>query len=482
MELTGNLAMNYSRLGACAMLAIALCSSLLVLFDNCIILAGEDSPAVLVKEALRSELKGPSEVRTARLDEALRVDSEFAAARWQSGFVRWQNAWLSVDEIAALASQDKTLAAYRKMRDDLIDTADNQRALAVWCHKNKLVTEERIHWAKALEFDSNDADALAGLGLQLYNGQLLTREQIEQAKVQAGEQLKATRYWQPRLVKWRKALEHGTTKQRDEALRELGKLSDPAAIPTLEAVFAENSDSVKARQLNQVLIETVGRMREPEATQVLLRRAIVPASQDTRATAADQLKKRPMEAYVPQLIAALPGKLKTRFHVYVLPNAMVLHEHELFIEGRDLEISMRYESVVNPTDAWTAMFITPRAVNRELLIANNIELRAQLTDQQKELARQRIQFVLKRTTGFDNVDDPKLWEKQYNDYTERYEVQPRRPKRVDQYVYNYESYTLPQYQPPSTSGFKVPTAAERAADAANEKQWLADYQKYWHRP
>ena len=128
--LAGLEAMRNSRLGAREMLFIAIFSSLFVLFHNGKILAAEGSPAGLVQAALRTELNGPSEVRKARLDEALRVDSEFAPARWQSGFVRWQDAWFSVDEIAARASQDKTLAAYRKMRDDMIDTADNQRALA----------------------------------------------------------------------------------------------------------------------------------------------------------------------------------------------------------------------------------------------------------------------------------------------------------------------------------------------------------------
>ncbi len=153
--------MNF-RLAARAMLSASLVSSLLVLFDNGKIIAAEGSPAGLVKEALRSELDGPSEVRKARLDEALRVDSEFAPARWQSGFVHWQDAWLSVDEVTARTAQDKKLAAYRKMRDDLIETADNQRALALWCRNHKLADEERMHWTKVFEFDQDDAEAASG--------------------------------------------------------------------------------------------------------------------------------------------------------------------------------------------------------------------------------------------------------------------------------------------------------------------------------
>ena len=55
--------------------------------------------------------------------------------------------------------------------------------------------KQRIHWAKALEFDPQDAEALAGLNLEFYQGQLLTQSQLIEAKKRAGERMKATRQW-----------------------------------------------------------------------------------------------------------------------------------------------------------------------------------------------------------------------------------------------------------------------------------------------
>ncbi len=408
-------------------------------------------PAVLVKAALESELDGPSEIRRTLLDQALARDPNFAPARWQSGFVRWDGEWLSIDEVPKRAAADKQLAAYRKMRDAMVDTAENHRALAKWCHKNKLVDEERIHWAKVLEYEPGNTEALAALGLQLYDGRWLTRQQIDGEKQRAGEALRAMQYWRPQMVKWRAAIERGSAKQRDEARDKVHSLSNPEAIPALETIFAINAESKKSIELNLLLIDAVGKMPQPEATRALLRRAILPDSQEVRAAAADQLKKRPMHAYVPLLIAAMPNSMTTRFHVQVLPNGAVVHEHEILLQGGEADIAMSYESVVQPMDAFLATVIAPAALDREMRSAALIEKSVQAGQQPNERLRDRLKFVLQRTTGFDKADDPQLWQKQYEDY-----YGWRNPAKVKpeyrQYVSNYESYSpvpLPTwYGPP----------------------------------
>ncbi|HEX3727393.1 MAG TPA: hypothetical protein VHV08_14165, partial [Pirellulales bacterium] len=104
-------------------------------------------PATLVKTALVSEVNGEPAERSALLQKALDRDPDFAPARWQSGFVHWDGQWLRPSEVPARVRGNDQLAAYRKLRDAMVDTADNQRELARWCRKNKLPDEERIHWA-----------------------------------------------------------------------------------------------------------------------------------------------------------------------------------------------------------------------------------------------------------------------------------------------------------------------------------------------
>ena len=100
---------------------------------------------------------------------------------------------------------------------------------------------------------------------------------------------------------------------RPAALNELESISDPAAIEALVLVFATEGSSKSSLESNRVLLETVSQIPGPEATAVLLRRALSPKRTIVRAMAADELKKRPMHAYVPQLIAALPARSRRNF-------------------------------------------------------------------------------------------------------------------------------------------------------------------------
>ena len=409
--------------------------------------------ADLVKAALESELGGPSETRKSLLDDALKLDPNHAPARWQSGFVRWDGEWLKFDEIAKIAASDEKLLAYRYERDILLYARDGHRQLAKWCHKHGLTAEERIHWAKVLELDPSDSDALNGLGLQLYEGRLLSRKQIEQAKARAGERLRAMRTWQPQLVKWRRAIEHGNATQADEALRNLHELKDPEVLPALDVVFPVGVELAKSPQLKLYLVEAVADMPQPEATQWLLRNALLTNSDEVVAAAADALKERPMQAYVPQLIAAMPANLKTQLHVHVMPDGSVVPEYELILEGQQFDVSMTYEAVVTTSDVAQASSVrtqTPATPGRWV---TTFDQKVQTARQATEPMRKRIEFLLQRTTGFARVDDPSLWMKQYNDSQGLYTSDVPKPK--------YTRYTAEtvyaQYRSPSQSCFPAGT-------------------------
>jgi hypothetical protein len=389
--------------------------------------ATPNTPERLVQAALEAGIAGDAAKRERLLAEAIALDPNYAPARWHSGYVRLNDQWTKVDDVPRHAADNEDLAAYRKKRDALVDTADNHRELARFCHKRQLLEEERVHWAHVLEFNPQDAEALKALGLELYEGRLMTRKQIEAEKVAAGDRLRTMRAWQPKLVKLRRDIESGVPAKVDAAQDELKKISDTDAIPALEAAFAANGDGEKVVATNRALIETIGRMQDPRATEVLLRRAVAGEPEAVRDLAIDELKKRPMHAYVPQLIAALPGSIESKFHVYVVPSGMVVHEHEIFLKGQQANLSFRLESAVSPTEAWQGFFITPAALARSASNARAVERTLRATAQQLDFRRQRLEYVLARTTGFDNVSDSKLWEQQYNDYNGWYAPSEERP-------------------------------------------------------
>ena len=289
--------------------------------------------------------------RTPLLYEALSLDPNCEQARWQLGYVRIGREWVKVDDVPKQVTDDAQLAAYRRRRDALVDTADNQRAMARWCRQHKLPAEARVHWAKLLEFQPQDAEALSALGLQWHMGRLMTRSQIEAERQAAGERKQALRRWQPQAMKWRIAILGSNQQQADQAIAELKRLDDPAALAALELAFAVNAGSGASNRLSRLLIETASRMMHPDATALLLRYAIGPDSEDIRLAACQALKKRPMHTYVPQLIAALPGETKTKFSVYALPNGTVVHEHAVTFDSLQGSQTVTYESSVLPTDA-----------------------------------------------------------------------------------------------------------------------------------
>ena len=112
----------------------------------------------------------------------------------------------------------------------------------------------------------------------------------------------------------------------------------------------------------------------------------------------------------------MPAELKTKYHVVALPDGTVSHEHEVVIDSPQGALSFTYESTVQPTDWLIVGQVTPAALRREADKAQLIEAQARATEAQLRPLRERIQFVLKQTTGFDSVDNPQLWLKQYADY------------------------------------------------------------------
>ncbi len=388
------------------------------------------SPADLVRAALRSELNGSSQVRQTLLADAVRRDPDFAPARWQLGFVKWDGQWQTLEHVAKTVKVDKQLAAYRAIRDELVDTADNHRTLALWCRKHKLAEEERIHWAKVLQFEPDDAEAIAGLRLHLFEDRLLTHQQIEDLKKHRSEQHSATQHWHSLVVKWHDAIDHGSPKDRAAAIDALHELSDPEASPALETAFALNVDTKRTTEMNRLLIETVGRIAHPEATSVLLRRALIPDSLETRTSAAAELKKRPMFTYVPQLIAAMPDPTTTEAasQVYVLPGGAVLSQVEIHQKGSNSEFYLSHDLSVG---IWLMSHDMPQLdkplIGRELAFARRqirsaaaVVKHAQKQEQINNRLRDRLRFVLQQTTGFDDAGDPKLWEAQWNDYSGTY--------------------------------------------------------------
>lgn len=403
-----------------------------------------DTPEQLVRAALESELNGPSDDRARLLAAALALDPNFAPARWHSGFVRIGDEWIKIDDVPNRVGNDPQLARYRQKRDALVDTADNQRKLARWCHKNRLPDEERIHWIKVLEFDQQDAEALSALGLHLYNGRLLTRQQIEQEKAKAGKQLRATRKWHPRFVKWRAAIERGKPAKRDAALEQLRNFNDPAGVQALEGVFGIEGDSEKVLEINQLLFDTLLRFPNHDATQILIRRAVLAESKAVRSAAARALRLRTPSSFVPQLVAALPcdENLKTWHAVYALPDGTVIREHGLFVYDFKQE-RLKFRGIRDTDRAVGPLYSKPLRIAPRLWRATNqiaaYEARLELTRQDLQ---ERIEAALVEAAGFQRVNSPEQWLNQLDAHYDTYTLARPPKRRPESEIYSRVRFTF----------------------------------------
>ncbi len=145
--------------------------------------APQADPAVqeLVKQALEKEIAGDNRGRDELLHKALDASPDDPAANWQLGRLRVGRAWRSAADVGDDAQNDKRLIEYRRRRDQSQATVASQASLAQWCKKNRLDDEARFHWMTVLQFQPDNAEALAALKLKSFNGSLMTPAEIRSA-------------------------------------------------------------------------------------------------------------------------------------------------------------------------------------------------------------------------------------------------------------------------------------------------------------
>ncbi len=212
-------------------------------------------------------------------------------------------------------------------------------------------------------------------------------------------------------------IESGSRNERQAAIERLARVDDPLAVESLENVFG-SATSAQRTELTRLMLETIGHISHPGATAALLRWSLEPQDQEVRAIAADQLKKRPMYAYVPQLIAALPGRIKTQANIELLPSGDLSYQREVLLEGRQANLVVTFNAAV-PLER------DPNARNEARERGSMAQALRDLRDSEAEVRaverrlnqqRERVRFALHRSTDLANSEDPDVWEKQYNDY------------------------------------------------------------------
>ena len=163
----------------------------------------------LVRLALESEVAGNDRRRDALLREARYARPEDASVHWQLGELRIEGRWQSPREAELSASADKRLAEYSRRRDAAGASAADHAALARWCRKNRLDQQQRAEWCAVLRAEPANPEAISALKLRPFLGTLMTPAEIEQAKTEMREIVRAADNWKGEIVRWRGEAERG---------------------------------------------------------------------------------------------------------------------------------------------------------------------------------------------------------------------------------------------------------------------------------
>jgi len=135
----------------------------------------------LVQQALRPK-REQSCARDMLLGESLRKDPDCAPARWHSVSYGLKTGGLTLSE-AQSKVRCRPVAVGVSAGAGVAGGVTAARTAAgplVW--REELADEARFHWLNVLRIEPLNHEALGALGVQWYNGMLLTRDQVAEQK------------------------------------------------------------------------------------------------------------------------------------------------------------------------------------------------------------------------------------------------------------------------------------------------------------
>jgi hypothetical protein len=303
--------------------------------------------AETLEQALRAENSGEQNRRAELLTQARQESPGYAPARWQSGQLRWQGKWQTVEEITTAAAQDPQRLEYLKLRYAPEQSAEHERMLAEWCLKHKFVAEAQIHWRKLLNYEPADPVALRELGLHPYKGELLSSQEIATRRKESELRQRAQIYWKPRLAALRRECNNLDNAKRAQARAEIGAITDPEVIPTFETLLQTDGQPGDV-EFGLAMIRALAAMSDRRATEALVREAALSKWPEVRAAAIAALKPRDLMEYVPYSLANLSTLYEQKYSVVVDPNGTVHYEQRLLREGAEADDYIEHRNHVTP--------------------------------------------------------------------------------------------------------------------------------------
>ena len=290
-----------------------------------------DSARETVRQALVAETLGDNTQRARKLGEAILAAPDLDAANWHLARVKSGDKWLPLADAESQVAEDKTFVDYRNLRENAT-TPRLIQALANWCLKQRLNDLAELHFAQLLAHKdatpSMREEAIKRLDLVQVGGAWLRKEELEARQTEAKAVQEALLKWRPKLKAIQLVIDGPDFAKRDEAIAHLNQLDDPEMIPALESFVLDGK-----ADFQEQAVKRLARFSHVEATEALVRYAIVSDYSLARDSAALALKQRPQHEFVPHLLAGLVAPIKSRYEIVMDGRGRIGYRHALYREG-----------------------------------------------------------------------------------------------------------------------------------------------------
>jgi hypothetical protein len=371
--------------------------------------------ARLVEEALHCEIYGLNADREANLQKALEAAPDHAPARWHAGHVRYLNQWVPADTMPDLMSKDRRMSTYALQRERAAHTVEGQLALADWCARIGLKDQERAHLTRVLHFDPDHAVARQRLGFRRVDETWLSADEISESRTRSQEALDNLAAWRPRLEQIRDGLSNTSVFKRNAAAERLAAISDPAAIPALELLLGTHTPDTA-----RLVVDALAGMPGPQASLALSRQAVLSPWSDVRKKAAEQLKARPEDDFVPALLSVMHSPIQARAELFRGPGGRLMYRHAFYREGQEQRELAVFETAYRriARAGGDRDETLSRALADAAATAQQREFERQRQNELTNLVNQRVMATLEVYNGQRAAASPEGWWEWWNERNE----------------------------------------------------------------
>lgn len=283
------------------------------------------------RTALRFDLDGEPSWRNRTLLAALARSPKSGPPNWHLGRVQVGDRWCTLPQAEQQGAAQRD--DYRERRRLAGNDIEKLFELAQWCGRNGQADRAEVHYAQVVLHPATSPklrlSAFQHLDLRYVNGRWIDRREAERLEHQFQAARQSIERWREPFQRWMKDLASNYDARRQKAAREIAELDGVDTIPVMELCIVGADEPFQ-----QLLIGRLDGMPHHEATEMLVRYALLSPFPTSRAAAAKALSTRPIHDYVPRLIDSLTAPVQLQYQVTRDANGTLRYTQVVTVENQ----------------------------------------------------------------------------------------------------------------------------------------------------